>query len=81
MIQKKPVREISAEEFASRCLELLDELAESGEELLVRRNGQEFVLARGRRWNRPSLKHMVTFMGDVESPIGDEWEAERDGSG
>ena len=78
MISKRPVREISAEDFAERCLELIDEVAETGEELIVRQNGHSVVISPAPRLNRPSLREVVTFMGDVESPIGDEWEAERD---
>ncbi len=78
VISKRPVREIAAEEFAARCLELIDEVAETGEELTVRHNARSVVIVPAPSLNRPSLREMVTFMGDVESPIGDEWEAERD---
>ena len=77
MISSGPTREISAEEFAARCLELIDEVAATGEELIVRQNGHAVIVRPAPMKNRPSLRGMVTFMGDVETPIDDEWEVER----
>jgi antitoxin (DNA-binding transcriptional repressor) of toxin-antitoxin stability system len=79
MISKGPVREITAEEFAARCLELLDEVSQTGRELVLTRNGRPMatVNATDEEFElREQVRKMITFVGDVESPIEDEWEAD-----
>ncbi len=65
-------------EFASRCVALLDEVATTGEEIVVTREGRPLVrvAAEPVRSGRPSLAHYVRSVGDVLSPIDEEWEAE-----
>jgi prevent-host-death family protein len=64
MIIKGPIREITAEEFAERCLELIDEVRDTGEELIVTREGTPAVqvMAAARpNGARPSLIGSVKF--------------------
>ncbi len=73
-------RTIKASEFKAKCLRLMDEVAESGEEIVITKNGRPtarllpyrkqfgdwFGADRGR----------IEIIGDIISPIGLEWEAE-----
>lgn len=70
-------RTINAAEFKARCLELLDEVAERGEELVITKNGrpvsrlvpyrEEPKLAFGR--NRDN----IGILGDIVSPMPPKW--------
>lgn len=75
MIKKQ--RTVPAGEFKAKCLALLDEVRDQHEEIIVTKRGKPVaklvpITSRG----RPSLGHMVRFMGDVESSIDVEWEAD-----
>jgi prevent-host-death family protein len=79
-------RTIPAGEFKAKCLALLDEVAETGEELVVTRRGKPVArvapLAKSRhikkKFNRPSLAHHVLWIGDIVSPLNVEWETLKD---
>ena len=76
------MRIIKASEFKAKCLKIMDEVAETGETVVITKNGipiTELVPAK----RRPetlfgAMKGSVTYMGDIVSPIGGEWEAERE---
>lgn len=78
-------RTVPAGEFKAKCLALLDEVAKTGEELVVTKRGKPIARvapltrAQGkqkRRFNRPSLAHMVEWTGDIVSPVEEyEWNA------
>lgn len=75
MIKKQ--RTIPAGEFKAKCLALLDEVRDHQEEIIVTKRGKPVArVVPFEEKGRPSLAHMVVFMGDVESPIDVEWEAE-----
>ena len=73
-------RTIKASEFKAACLRLMDEVAETGEEVVITKHGRPvsrlvpyqerpkslFGLDRGR----------MKIVGDIVSPIDVEWEAE-----
>ena len=75
-------RTIEASDFKAKCLELMDEVAESGEEIVIAKNGRPvsrlvpyrekpkswFGIDRGR----------IEFLGDIIEPIDVEWEAQSD---
>ena len=71
------IQEIGAGEFKARCLALLDEVAETGEEIVVTKRGKPFAKLvpidppRG-------LEMSVRILGDIVSPLDDEWEANQD---
>lgn len=70
-------RSIPAGEFKAKCLALLDEVRDQHEEIIVTKRGKPVAkLVPIENHGRPSLAHMVRFMGDVESPIDVEWEAD-----
>jgi prevent-host-death family protein len=74
------MRTIKASEFKAKCLKIMDEVAASGETVVITKNGipiTELVPAK----RRPdtlfgAMKGSVVYMGDVVSPIGETWEAE-----
>lgn len=82
MQKTENVRTITASEFKAKCLELLDEVAESGATLVITKNGRPvsrlvpylekpktlFGIDRGR----------FEIIGDIISPLDVEWEAEVD---
>jgi len=76
------MRTIKASEFKAKCLRIMDEVAATGEPVLITKNGvpiTELIPARQRpKTLFGSMKGSVTFMGDIISPIDVEWEAERE---
>ena len=76
------MRTIKASEFKAKCLKIMDEVAASGETVVITKNGvpiTELVPAKRRpRTLFGAMKGSVVYMGDVVSPIGEEWEAEGD---
>ncbi len=82
MVTKK-VRTIPAGEFKAKCLKLIDEVAETGEEIVVTKRGAVRVRIiperveisdseRGRL--RERLRDSVLFIGDVVSPTYGDYE-------
>jgi len=69
-------REIAAGEFKSKCLALLDEVARTGETLIVTKRGKP-VAKLTPVDPPPSLIGSILYQGDVISPIDVEWEANR----
>lgn len=73
------MREIPAGEFKAKCLKLLDEVAESGEGIVVTKRGKPVatITPPPRKANALGiLEGSITIRGDIISPIGtDDWEA------
>lgn len=71
---------IQASEFKAKCLALMDEIARTGETLVVTKNGKPVVQVsayRPPRANSPIglQKGQIQILGDIISPIGtDLWE-------
>ncbi len=75
MIRKQ--RTIPAGQFKAKCLALLDEVRDQQEEIIVTKRGKPVAkLVPIEKPPIPNLRHSVVFMGDVESPIDVEWEAD-----
>jgi len=71
--------EIAAGEFKAQCLALLDEVAETGKEIIVTKRGKP--VAKVVPIEPPkSLEGSVTILGDIISPAFDEddWEMNRE---
>ena len=73
-------RTIQASEFKARCLALMDDVARTGEVLVVTKNGRpvaELRPYRGVRTASPiGLHRGVRILGDVIEPVDDQgWEA------
>ncbi len=75
-------RTMKASEFKARCLALMDEIAESGEEIVITKRGKPVAkLApcenrQGAPWGRD--RDILTIHGDIIEPVDVEWEAESD---
>ena len=71
---------IQASEFKARCLALMDEVARTGEVLVVTKNGRPIAELRpysgGRKDSPFGLHKDLGIHGDIVSPIDeDAWEA------
>ena len=75
------MRKIKASEFKAKCLKLMDEVADTGEPVIITKNGQPISQLVPYRRKPDTLfgimRGSVVFMGDVTSPIDEEWEAEQ----
>ena len=73
-------RTIKASEFKAKCLKLMDEVAESGEEIVITKHGRPVSkLAPYREKPKaPFGRHrdIIQIIGDITEPIDVEWEAE-----
>lgn len=70
--------EVPAGEFKTHCLALLDQVAETGQEIIVTKRGK--AVARVVPMEPPkSLKGSVKVLGDIINIVDpDEWEINRD---
>ena len=73
-------RTIKASEFKARCLKLMDEVAESGEEIVITKHGRPVSKLAPHR-DKPKLffgidRGRIEILGDIAEPIGVEWDAE-----
>jgi len=70
---------IKVSEFKAKCLALIDEVAASGDKLIITKNGKplvELVPHRSTKLNPFGLlKDELKITGDIISPIDVEWEA------
>ena len=75
-------RMIKASEFKAKCLKLMDEVAENGEEIIITKNGKPVAKLTAFRERPKTLfgidKDRLIIRGDIISPIDVEWEAEVD---
>src|SRR5438105_4230423 len=76
----KPPKTITASEFKARCLKLMDQVAETGEEIAITKNGKP-ISKLAPIEARPesifgALKDSIKIHGDIISPIDVTWEAE-----
>jgi prevent-host-death family protein len=72
-------RTIKASEFKAKCLAIMDEVAKTGQAVVITKNGKpvaELVPHQPRKKNaRGILKDRLFITGDIISPIDVEWEA------
>lgn len=82
MVRKK-VRTIPAGEFKAKCLKLIDEVAETGEEIVVTKRGAVRVRIIPERVElsdeerarlRERLRDSVVYIGDIVSPTYGDYE-------
>jgi len=75
-------RTIKASEFKATCLRLMDEVASSGEEIVITKNGRPTArLVPCRKQFRDWFgadRGRIEILGDIISPIEVEWEAQGD---
>ena len=74
------VRMMKASEFKAKCLKLMDEVAETGEEILITKRGRAVakLLPVRRRQGAPFglYRDQIRILGDIGAPIDVEWDAE-----
>ena len=79
---KPEPRTIEASEFEAKCLELMDEVAESGEEIVITKNGRPVSRLLPYREKPKSWfgidRGRIEILGDIIEPIDVEWEAQSD---
>ena len=78
-------RTIKASEFKAKCLKLMDEVAESGEEIVITKNGRP--VSRLAPYRKPSSglwfgrdRDKIRILGDIVSPMPPEWYEKADDS-
>ena len=76
------VRTIKASEFKAKCLNLMNEAAESGAEYVVTKNGRPISRLVPYRGKPKSLfgsdRGRLEILGDIDEPLDVEWEAQSD---
>ncbi|HVW10029.1 MAG TPA: type II toxin-antitoxin system prevent-host-death family antitoxin [Bryobacteraceae bacterium] len=76
-------RQIAAGEFKAKCLALLDEVQQKREEIVVTKRGKpvaRIVPLEDEKKKRDTFGYMKgtgIILGDIISPSGDIWDAER----
>lgn len=70
-------RTITASEFRATCLKLMDEVAETGDEVVITKNGEPVSRLVPYR-ERPKslfgcLRDVIEIKGDIMSPLENEW--------
>ena len=73
-------RTIKASEFKAKCLKLMNEVAESGTEYVITKNGRPVSRLVPYRKKPKSLvgidRGRLEILGDIDEPLDVEWEAE-----
>ena len=79
MVGNRMTRMIKASDFKAKCLALMDEVARTGNKLVITKNGKpvaELVPYRAQARNALGLlKGKLVINGDIISPLDIEWEA------
>jgi prevent-host-death family protein len=72
---------MKASEFKAKCLKLMDEVARSGEPLVITKNGRPIAQLSPINRERRSIwglhKGQIEILGDILEPIDADWEAKR----
>ncbi len=75
------MKSIKASEFKAKCLKLMDQVAETGETLVITKNGNPVAELRPAKRRLKSLfgahKGLIEIKGDIVAPLDEDWEAER----
>jgi len=71
---------IQASKFKAQCLALMDEVAATGEGILITKNGKPVAELRSPAGPRPKSpfglhKGLIKITGDIMSPVDVEWDA------
>jgi prevent-host-death family protein len=74
------MKTIKASEFKAKCLQLMDEVAESGDIIVITKNGQP-VAQLAPVVSRPatlagSHKSKISIVGDIVGTLDEPWDAE-----
>lgn len=74
------MKTVKASEFKAKCLKLMDEVAETGESIVITKNGKP-VSQLGPYRKKPksvfgALRGSIKIKGDIISPLDVMWEAD-----
>ena len=73
-------RVVKASEFKAKCLKLMDEVAESGDEIVITKNGRPVSRLLPYRQRPKTLfgrdRDKLLILGDIGEPIDVAWDAE-----
>ena len=73
------MRTIKASEFKAKCLKIMDEVAETGEPVVITKNGipisQLIPVKRKPEALFGSLRGSVSVSGDIIAPVDAKWDA------
>ena len=75
-------KKIPAGEFKAKCLKLMDEVQQTGQEVIITKHGKPVAKLAPLEKELPSLfgcmKGSIVILGDIIGPIDVEWEALKD---
>ena len=78
--QSIDVRTIKSSEFKSKCLKLMDEVADSGVEIVITKKGRPVSRLVPYRGQEPGMfgrdRGKIRIVGDIVEPIDVQWNAE-----
>lgn len=73
-------RIVGSSEFKAKCLQLIDEIAERGGEIIITKNGRPVSRLVPYRKKPNSLfgihRDRIRILGDIVAPVAGPWEAE-----
>jgi len=73
------VKTLAASKFKAQCLALIDSVAQSRETIIITKYGKPMVkvvpIDESKDIDLKPLKGVATYIGDIVSPIDEEWEA------
>jgi prevent-host-death family protein len=68
-------RSIAVREFEAKCISLVEEVAATGEPVILTKAGEPIAKLVPFKASRPLIGSVV-WEGDIVSPIGETWDAE-----
>ena len=75
------MRTIEASELKAKCLQLIDEVTESGERLVITKGGKPVSMLSPYTGPESSLfgrhRGSLAILGDIVAPLDEPWDAER----
>lgn len=73
------MKTLAAAKFKAQCLALIDSVAQNREPIVITKHGKPLVklvpIDATKDVNDKPLKGVATYIGDIVSPIDEEWEA------
>ncbi len=71
---------MKASEFKAKCLALMDQVNETGDEIIITKNGKPVSVLRAYKKIPKTLfgrsKGKIKMMDDLIEPVGEKWDAE-----
>ena len=76
------MKSISVSKFRVRCLAILNEVAETGEPVLLTKHGLPTAMIvppprKKPKWTLGQFRHTATIHGDLIAPLHESWEVHR----